>query len=35
MDGGGREEILYIEGENNRMTNYGLANFLKDISGEM
>jgi hypothetical protein len=29
MDKGGREELQYTEGENNRTTNYGLSNFEK------
>jgi hypothetical protein len=28
----GREELQYIEGEDNKTTNYGLTKFWKDIS---
>jgi hypothetical protein len=35
MDGGGRKELQYTEGENNKATNFGLAKFWEDVLGEM
>jgi hypothetical protein len=35
MNKRGREELQYIEGQDNGTTDYGITGFQKDISGEM